>query len=279
MLKKLLATSALIAIGTVLIQSAYAADDLKTREIVVEQAGAHAPDAAGLPAVGAGKTENLIAKTGDGIPTPAQTADSGAVAAAANSAALGNKTPVNQLLVAPPSGAATPPAVIASPSGAATADAGTPAAGAANAAPPAGAAAPASPALAAPAAAPAAAVAAAAAPTAVAAPVAPAAVAAPAATAAPAAVAVKSADDLEKLLTARGYGVEVSQHDANGNEIFYVTIPGNTQDAYLLTVDEYGKVNKTKHISSYASGHSYGYAPTYSQAYDSNDNCDYGPGY
>jgi hypothetical protein len=267
MLKKLLATSALLAIGAVLVQSAYA-DDLKTREIVVEQAGAHAPDAAGLPTGGVGKTENLVVKTGDGIPTPTQTADAGAVAAAANSAALGNKTPLNQLLVAPPSGAATPPAVVASPSGAATADAGTP--GAANAGAPAGAVAPASPAVAAPAAAPAAAVVAAAA---------PAAVAAPAATAAPAAVAVKSADDLEKLLTARGYGVEVSQHDASGNEIFYVTIPGNTQDAYLLTVDEYGKVNMTKHISSYATGHSYGYAPTYSRAYDSNDNCDYGAGY
>src|SRR5579872_4441855 len=133
MLKKLLATSALVVIGAVLIQSANAADDLKTRQIVVEPAGAHAPDAAGLPTAGAAKTENLIVKTGDGIATPAPaTAGPGAVAAAANSAAIGNKTPVDQLLVTPPSGAATPPpAVVANPSGTATADAGAPASAAA----------------------------------------------------------------------------------------------------------------------------------------------------
>src|SRR6516164_9282064 len=57
MLRKLLATSALVVIGAVLIQTANAAEDLKTRQIVVEPAGSHAPDAAALPSAGAGKVE------------------------------------------------------------------------------------------------------------------------------------------------------------------------------------------------------------------------------
>ena len=263
MLRKLLATSALVVIGAVLIQTANAAEDLKTRQIVVEPAGSHAPDAAGLPA--AGKIENLIVQPGSGTATPTQTADAGgAAAAAANSAAIGNKTPVDQLLVTPPSGGATPPTVVADPAGTATATPGTPPAGATPvtpAVPVAPAATPAVPATATPAA-----------------PAVAAGPAGPAATPAPAAAAVKSADDLEKLLTGHGYGVEVSKHDADGNEIFYVTIPGDTQNAYLLTVDEYGKVKETKHVSSYGYGHSYS-APSYGSAYGSDDNCDYGTGY
>ena len=267
MLKKLLATSALVVIGAVLIQTANAAEDVKTRQIVVEPAGSNAPDAAGLPS--AGKTENLIVKAGDGTATPTQTADAGgaAAAAAANSAAIGNKTPVDQLLVTPPSGGATPPTVVANPAGTATATPVTPVAGATPVAP-AAPVAPATPAAGTPAA-----------PAVASAP----AVTVPAGAPAPAAVAVKSADDLEKLLTSHGYGVDVSKHDAGGNEVFYVTIPGDTQNAYLLTVDEYGKVTETKHISSYAYGHSYSApsysAPSYGSAYGSGDNCDYGTGY
>jgi hypothetical protein len=245
MLRKLLATSALVVIGAVLIQSANAADDLKSREIVIEPAGSHAPDAAGLPTSGV-KTENLVGKAGDGAPGAGPAANAGAVAAAANSAAIGNKTPVEQLLVTPPSGAATPPAgVIANPSGTAVADSGAPAAGAAPASPVAAAAVPTAPAAAVPAAAP--------------------------------ITAVKSAGDLEKLLTGHGYGVEVSQQNADGNEMFYVTIPGDAQQAYLLTVDSYGKVKETQRISGY--GHHNDDAPSYGQAYGGNDNCNYGTGY
>ena len=103
---------------------------------------------------------------------------------------------------------------------------------------------------------------------------------------APAVAGVNSPDDLYKLLTGRGYGVEISKHDAYGDVIFYVTIPGHPEDAYLLTVDgEYGKVKYTKHIAAYGYGHSYSddhsatYAPRYSPAYGSDDNCDYGTGY
>ena len=47
---------------------------------------------------------------------------------------------------------------------------------------------------------------------------------------------MNSPDDLYKLLTGRGYSVDISKHDAYGDVIFYVTIPGYPQDAYLLTV-------------------------------------------
>jgi hypothetical protein len=278
MLKQLLATSALVVVGAFFIQSASAADTSKLREIVVEPAGVHAPDAAGLPSIGAGKLPALVATTGQGIPTPTQTADAGAAAAAANSAALGGKAPVNQLLVSPPGGGiSTPlPGVIANPTGGASADAGTPAAGAGAGAPvtadpgpqPAIQGAPADagqPAAAQP-------------PAVVAAPAAPVASPAPA-------IAVNSPDDLYKLLTGRGYSVDISKHDAYGDVIFYVTIPGYPQDAYLLTVGEYGKVKETKRVAAYSYGHSYSYdrpatyAPRYSPAYGSDDNCDYGTGY
>ena len=55
--------------------------------------------------------------------------------------------------------------------------------------------------------------------------------------------------------------------------------------AYLLTVGEYGKVKETKRVGAYSYGHSYSYdrpatyAPRYSPAYGSDDNCDYGTGY
>src|SRR5258707_1268194 len=108
MLKQLLATSALVVIGAVFIQSASAADLSKLREIVVEQAGAHAPEAAAPPAPSAGKVGPSALKPGWGIPP--QVAEAGGAAAAANSAALGGKPPVNQLVVTPPSGISTPAA-------------------------------------------------------------------------------------------------------------------------------------------------------------------------
>jgi hypothetical protein len=300
MLKQLLATSALVIVGAVFIQSANAADDSKLRQLIVEPAGSHAPDAAGLPATNAGKVEPSLVKTDGGIATPApvQTADSGAAAAiAANGAALASK-PVNELVVSPSGGVPTPPAgAPAIPAGTPTADAGVPAAGAAGAgapvtadpgAPPATLGIPAaSGAAPADAGQPASSDAAPAAP-AIAAPAAPAAPAvavpaAPAANPAPA-LAVNNPDDLYKVLTGRGYGVTISQPDAHGDVIFYVTIP-NQKDAYLLTVSPYGKVNYTQHIAAYAYGHSYTYdqptyAPrySYSPAYGSDDNCDYGTG-
>jgi hypothetical protein len=295
MLNKLLATSALVVIGAVFIQSANAADEGKLRQLVVEPAGAHAPDAAGLPTGDAGKTVNFVLKTGQGIPTPTQTADAGAAAAAANSAALDGKPPVNQLIVTPPGGIATPvPSGIANPPGTPSADAGAPLAGAAGAGALPGAAGAAAPAAADPAPPPAiqgipaasgapanAGQPAAGAAATPAAPAIAAAPAAPAASPAPAVAAVSSPDDLYKLLTGRGYGVEISKHDAYGDVIFYVTIPGYPQDAYLLTVGQYGKVKETKHIAAYGYGHSYSYdhSAKYAPAYGSDDNCDYGTGY
>ena len=57
---------------------------------------------------------------------------------------------------------------------------------------------------------------------------------------------MNSPDDLyHKLLTGRGYSVDISKHDAYGDVIFYVTIPGYPQDALPpLTVGEYGKVKR-----------------------------------
>jgi len=298
MLNKLLATSALVVIGAVFIQSASAADDIKLRQLVVEPAGAHAPDAAGLPTADAGKAVNFILKTGQGIPTPTRTADAGAAAAAANGAALNGKPPVNQLIVNPPGGIATPPpAVVPNPVGTPSADAGAPLAGVAGAGGLAGVAGAGLPVAADPAPQPAIQGAPAASgapadagqPAAAATPAAPAIAAAPSAPAAspaPAVAGVNSPDDLYKLLTGRGYGVEISKRDAYGDVIFYVTIPGHPEDAYLLTVDgEYGRVKERKHIAAYDYGHSYSYdrpatyAPHYSPAYGGDDNCDYGTGY
>src|SRR5947209_17421795 len=113
MLKKLLATSALIAVGAAFVQSASAADDSKLRQLVVEPAGTHAPDAAGLPTADAGKAKQFILKQGGGIPTPTQTAD-------ANPDAGASKDKAKEFVIAPPGG-------IATPAGGPTADAGAPA--------------------------------------------------------------------------------------------------------------------------------------------------------
>ena len=278
MLKKLLATSALIAVGAAFVQSASAADDSKLRQLVVEPAGTHAPDAAGLPTADArkGKVVPFVLKQGGGIPTPTQTADANPNAGASKD------SPTKQFIIAPPGG-------IATPAGGSTADAGAPAADAG--APPAIGPQPADPATpAAPAAAPtdsgapatgdAGKGAASVAPIDQAAPAAP--------TGAPAVAAVKNPKDLFNLLTDKGFGVEIVKKDGNGDLLYHVTIPGNAKDGYLLTVDgEYGKVKERKYISSYDYSHSFSYhapatyAPSYgaSPAYGSDDNCDYGSDY
>jgi hypothetical protein len=102
------------------------------------------------------------------------------------------------------------------------------------------------------------------------------------ASATPAAPAVDNPKDLYSLLTGRGYGVEVLKRDAYGNLVFYVSVPGNTQEADLLLVDgTYGKVLKRQHVAAYS--HSYErpapYTPSYVASYAGEENCDYTAGY
>jgi len=94
--------------------------------------------------------------------------------------------------------------------------------------------------------------------------------------------AIDNPKELYSLLTGRGYGVEVLKRDAYGNLIFYVSIPGNTQEADLLLVDgTYGKVLKRQHVAAY--GHSYErpapYTASYVAAYAGGENCNYAAGY
>jgi hypothetical protein len=287
MLKKLLATSALIALGATSLQSAIAADagdrsDL--RQLVIEPAGTKAPAATAADA-DKGDIKQFILKQGNGIPTPpTQTAE-----ATADAGAIKDK-PENKLIATPPGGIATPGA----PAGAPAADAGAPAAGAGAPAADAGApaaapadagapaapvapAAPTAPAIAAPAdaGAPAAVDAGKGAAPAIAAPAAPA--------AAPATAEIKNPKDLFNVLTEKGFGVEIVKKEDNGNFLYHVTIPGNDKDGYLLTVDgEYGKVLEKKYISAYDYSQTFSYhapatyAPSYGygQSYSSYDNCD-----
>lgn len=281
MLKKLLATSALIAVGAAFVQSASAADDSKLRQLVVEPAGTHAPDAAGLPTPNAGEAKQFVLKQGGGIPTPTQTADANPDAGASKD------KPAKEFVIAPPGGISTPaagptadagaPANAGAPVGVAAGAAGAPPAIAQPPADPAPAAAP--PPDAAPATGDAGNGAASGAPV----------EATPAAPApAPAVAAVKNPKDLFNLLTDKGFGVEIVKEDGNGDLLYHVTIPGNAKDGYLLTVDgEYGRVLERKYISSYDYSQSFSYhAPTtyapsysYSPAYGSDDNCDYASGY
>jgi hypothetical protein len=94
---------------------------------------------------------------------------------------------------------------------------------------------------------------------------------------------IQTPANLYSVLIAHGYGVEILQSDASGNLVFYVTTPGNPEEADLLLVDaEYGKVLERKHIAAYAYGydHAATYAPRYAPAYASNDdNCDHDAGY
>lgn len=94
---------------------------------------------------------------------------------------------------------------------------------------------------------------------------------------------IQTPTSLYSVLIAHGYGVEILKTDAHGNLVFYVTTPGNPQEADLLLVDaQYGKVLERKHIAAYTDGydHAAAYAPRYAQAYASNyDNCDHYAGY
>ena len=121
MLKKLLATSALIAIGAVFVQSASAADD-GIRSLVVEAKGTSAPDAAGLPIAdaGKGKVEPFVLKQGGGIATPTKTADANPDAGAESG------KPATKFIIAPSGGIATPAGDASADAGAPAADAGAP---------------------------------------------------------------------------------------------------------------------------------------------------------
>ena len=102
---------------------------------------------------------------------------------------------------------------------------------------------------------------------------------APAAPASPA-LAVATPNDLYTLLIGHGYGVEMLKRDQSGNLIFYVTIPGQPNEADLLLVDAtYGKVLERKHIAGYGYNHPPAYAPTYAASYASDDNCEHAAGY
>jgi hypothetical protein len=322
MLKQILATSALIAIAAVSVQSASAADTTKFRQIVVQPVAIASADADllkkkklqpllrvqpghGIPTPGvianagngnsqAGKIAEFAVAPGQGIPTPAA-GDAGGKGKPQNNlpaiAALpggGIPTPIT---VADggadpgaPAGSKAFPSIVAAPSGIAT-PASDPGAGAATpsadaAASPAGV----PPAIASPAAdagAPAASAGggqpgqpgadsgAAAAFVPPAAPIAP-----------TAASAVQSPSDLYSLLTGRGYGVEILKRDQYGNLVFYVTVPGQSQEADLLLVDgTYGKVLDRKHIAAYGYDHPASYAPSYAAAYAGDANCNHAASY
>jgi hypothetical protein len=88
--------------------------------------------------------------------------------------------------------------------------------------------------------------------------------------------------NLYSVLIAHGYGVEILKRDAYGNLVFYVTTPGYPREADLLLVDaQYGKVVERKHIAAYSYGYDHvaTYTPRYAPAYASNDNCDHDAGY
>jgi hypothetical protein len=73
MLKQILATSALLAIVAVAVQPASAADRSKFRQLVVEPTGASADPIV----LKKKKIQSLVAQSGNGIQTPAETADAG----------------------------------------------------------------------------------------------------------------------------------------------------------------------------------------------------------
>jgi len=323
MLKQILATSALIAITAVSIQSANAATG-KFRQLVVEPAGTPADlllknkktdlfilkTGQGIPTppsgVGSGKTggkvANFIVAPGNGIPTPTGNAGTGnpggkqaelIVAPGGGirtGAGAGNGNagqPLQPLLLKTSGGIPTPikvadgggnlvltggskafPLIVNPPSGiaASASDTGAPAADAGQlpaALPPADPG-PQVPAVDS------------GQPNTGAADTGVAAVA-PAAPPSPV-LAVANPNDLYTLLTGRGYEVQILTRDQSGNLVFYVTIPGQPNDADLLLVDGYDKVLERKHIAGYGYDHPVIYAPTYAASYASED-CDHAAGY
>jgi hypothetical protein len=94
--------------------------------------------------------------------------------------------------------------------------------------------------------------------------------------------ATGGAMSLYSTLIAHGYGVEVLNADAPGDLIFYVSTPGNANEADLLLIDaSTGKVLEWKHVAGY--GYAYeqtpAYAPAYAPRYASRDNCNQYNGY
>jgi len=244
MLKLIFATSAILVIGAVSIQSAGAVEASKLRQLVVEPAGA--------PASAGTKTEApFVAQPAQGIPTPTQTAEIGA------DAGKPTGTKVVPLVADPSQG--IPSATDTADAGAAAAadpqpiDQGQAASETDKAA-----------ALASDQ---------------------PAAGAAPAAGPGRIATGIQSQKGLYLLLTGRGYAVEIVKRDASGNVLFSVTVPGHPGEAYLLLVDEYGKVIERRHVATadgYGKAHAnapareQSYAPTYAAA---DDDCDTSAGY
>ena len=72
---------------------------------------------------------------------------------------------------------------------------------------------------------------------------------------------------------------------ADGNVLFSVTVPGHPGEAYLLLVDEYGKVIERRHVATaYGYSKAHADAPTYEPRYAptyaaTDDNCDRNAGY
>ena len=313
MLKQILATSALLAIVAVAVQPASAADRSKFRQLVVEPTGASADPIV----LKKKKIQSLVAQSGNGIQTPAETADAGSgngggkkgakfivapsqgiptqTADAGNGNGGGKAV---QFIVAPGQGLPTPvetgskgkpkkifPTLAKASGGIATpvkfADAGAePIQTARTKTFPLIASAPEG--LSTPA-------------DVTAADAQPAEPVAPIASAdadqspddvqaapvtASAAPAVASPNDLYTVLTGHGYGVQILKRDGHGNLIFYVTAPASPKEADLLLVDgTYGKVIERKHIAAYGYDHPAPYTPRYTASYAREDNCDHTAGY
>jgi hypothetical protein len=236
------------------------AQDLGTRQIVVDPAGAGAGDGSGGGTGGGGqngtggglkKKPEIIAPAG-GAPVGAASADAAPAAAAPGAAAADaaagasgaaiatptDKTKVDSPVAAvganPAAGKpASLDAIVGQPAGGSTATldaitSGQPAAGAAVDAKPAGAA----PAVAAPAGAP-----------------------------------IQSVDGLIGALQTGGFTVDVDHRDQNGDYYVVVTTPKDHSFGYLLTVDNSGKILVKEKIDPADYGY-YGASPDYGKAKD-----------
>jgi len=312
MLKQILATSALIAVVTVAVQPASAADRSKFRQLVVEPTGASADPIV----LKKKKIQSLVAQSGNGIQTPTETADAGNGNGGGNKGAKFIVAPSQgiptqtadagngngggkavQFIVAPGQGLPTPPdggnqgkakklfpTFAKGSDGIVTpvkfADAGADPLPARTKTFPLIASAPEGLST------PADVTAADAQPADPVAPIAPADAgqsaddvqAAP--VTASAAPAVASPSDLYSVLTGHGYGVQILKRDGHGNLVFYVTAPATPKEADLLLVDgTYGKVIQRKHIAVYGYDHPAPYTPSYTASYTSEDNCDHTAGY
>jgi hypothetical protein len=94
--------------------------------------------------------------------------------------------------------------------------------------------------------------------------------------------AVQTPMNLYSVLLAHGYGVVILNSDAYGDLVFYVTTPGYAGEADLLLVDpQYGRVLERKHIAAYTYDYDQtpDYPARYAPIYAGNDNCDHYAGY